>query len=127
MTAPSQNWFPDRNVLSGGLVAVVSWAVIAIADHYGLNIPLFIQAAIPTFLGYIVTYILPPSVKDVVARVNDDIVRLAAADPDNPTSERTMVLPETAKVVAASSSARTVAIPPAMEPPPVIKTPESKE
>lgn len=126
MVAPSQNWFPDRNVLSGGLVAVASWTIIAVAGHYGLDVPISVQAAMPMVLGYVVTYLLPPSVRDVVARVNDDIVKLAAADPNNPTSERTMVLPEATKVVAASAPVPTVAIPPALEPPPVVKTPEAK-
>jgi hypothetical protein len=126
MAAPSLSWVPDRNVLSGGVVAVASWAIIAVADHYGLDVPVTVQAFIPMVLGYVVTYLLPPSVRDVVSRVNDDIVRLAAADPNNPTSERTMVLPEATKVVAASVPAPTVATPPAMGPPPVVKTPEAE-
>lgn len=126
MMAPSQSWLPDRNVLSGGIVAVAGWAIIAVAGHYGLDVPLPVQAAMPMVLGYVVTYLLPPSVRDVVSRVNDDIVKLAAADPNNPTSERTMVLPEATKVVAANVPAPVVATPPALGPPPVIKTPEAK-
>jgi hypothetical protein len=123
MTAPSQSLVPDRNVLSGGVVAVVGWLIISVANHYGLDVPFFVQAAMPMVLGYVVTYLLPPSVRDVVARVNDDIVRLAAADPENPTSERTVVLPPATKIVAASTPAPTVATPPAMGPPPVVKDP----
>lgn len=123
--ASSQSWFPDRNVLSGGLVALVGWIIVALAGYWGLDVPLTLQAMLPAVLGYVVTYLLPPSVRNVVARVNDDIVRLAAADPSNPTSERTMVLPEATKVVAASTPAPTVASPPALGPPPVHKEKES--
>jgi hypothetical protein len=100
--------------------------IIAIANHYGLNVPVEIQTMIPAALGYVVTYLLPPTARDVANRLNDGIVALAAADPNNPVSERTMVLPSATKVVDVSTPAPTVATPPAMGPPPVVKTPEAK-
>lgn len=114
--APSPSWFPDRNVLAGGVVAVVSWIIIAVSGHEGLPIPLEFQALIPAALGYIVTYLLPPSVQDVIKRINDAIVRVAARSQSSAVSERTLVLPEAAKVVSVATPGPVVAVPPAIDP-----------
>src|SRR5258707_1177980 len=86
--ASSPSWLPDSNVARGGIVAVGSWAVLAIAGHYGLDVPIAIQAAIPGALTWLIIYFLPPSASDVAKRLNDRIVALAAALPTSQVSAR---------------------------------------
>lgn len=114
-SATSRSWLPDRNVLNGGIVGLVTWAILFVASYYGLDVPVSVQMAIPGVLAWAVTYLLPPSAKDVAKRLNDRIVALAAALPASAVSERTVVLPPATKVVAASTPAPAVVVPPAID------------
>ncbi len=99
-TAVSTGWMPDQNVLRGGLVAVIVWAILAVANRYGLDVPVSIQAALPGVIGWVIIYVLPPSAKNIAKRLNDRIVALAAALPSSKVSAKTVVLPDSAKVVS---------------------------
>lgn len=77
---------PDRKVWAGGLVGIVTWAIMFAAAKAGHPIDLGLQALIPVVLGYIVSYVVPPSVRDIVKRVDNTIVRIANADQSNPTT-----------------------------------------
>ena len=125
-SAPSQSAVPTRPMFYGALGSVVTWLVVLVAGRYGVTVPDYVQIAIPVIVGFGVAYIVPPSAKDVANRLNDSIVALAAADPNIPVSDHTMVLPPGTKVVAAASASPTVATPPAMGPPPVEKTPATQ-
>ncbi len=122
------SWLPDRKVWASGLTGVVAWFIVYFAGHYfNLAIPSDVQAQIAGGLGLLVAYIVPPSTRDTITRLNDELVKIAAADPAIPVSERTLVLPEATKVVSTASPSPVVAVPPALGPPPVIKTPEAKK
>jgi len=120
-------WFPDRKVLAGGLSGLLTWLLVFLVNKYfGWTIPPDVQSSITGLVAVGFAYLVPSSVKDIVSKLNDDIVKIAAADPNSPVSERTLVLPENTKVVSSFSSSATVATPPALGPPPVVKTPEAK-
>jgi len=119
--------WPDRKVLAGGLSGLLTWILVLLANHYfGLTVPPEIQTLISGLVAFVFAYVIPSSVKDIVSKLNDDIIKIAAADPNSPVSERTLVLPENTKVVSIASPSYTVATPPALGPPPVVKTPEAK-
>ncbi|SMC43338.1 hypothetical protein SAMN06297251_102156 [Fulvimarina manganoxydans] len=79
-------WFPDRKVLGGGMSAIVAFLLIQIASAAGADIPAEWQAILPTAIGYAVSYLLPPAARDVIARMDDALVEIAAADPKSKVS-----------------------------------------
>lgn len=114
------SWLPDRKVLAGGIAGILAWLLVFIGNKYGMGITPDVQSLLTGAIGWAVAYLVPSSVRDVINHLNDDIVQIAAADPNSNVSERTMVLPAATKVVAASSPSPVVALPPAMtEPEPV--------
>lgn len=78
---------PDRKVLAGGLSGLVTWLVVYISGRYGLDIPADVQAAIPLVFGLVVSYLVPPSQRDVLKRLDDGIIAIAARDPQTAVSE----------------------------------------
>ena len=74
-------WVPDRKVIAGGTVAVLSWALMLAAGAFGVEVPLELQALLPTALGYLVSYVVPASVQDVIKRIDDALVQIAGASP----------------------------------------------
>jgi hypothetical protein len=125
-SAPSQSSVPSRPMFVGAVGAVATWGIVFVAGRYGIPLPDYVQAAVPVIIGFVVAYLVPPTVRDVANRLNDKIVAFAAADQNIPVSDHTMVLPEGTKVVSLTTTGRTVATPPAMGPPPVLKTPEAE-
>jgi len=83
------NYIPDRKVWASGLAGLLTWGITLAAQRF-LGIPLP-----PDLVGMIVggvttgvAYIVPPSIKDIVKRLNDDIVQIAANDPNVPVTKR---------------------------------------
>lgn len=131
-TPTPTTWFPSRKVIAGGIAGVFSWLILYLLKRYANFDPqpimdqLFqtigtpapaVQPALAGVIAWIVAYVTPVSVKDIVSRLNDDIVRVAAADPKSAVSEKTVVLPPGTKVVAASVPATAVIFPPALKKP----------
>ncbi|NDV88816.1 hypothetical protein GTW51_19155 [Aurantimonas aggregata] len=80
-------WIPDRKVWTGGLFAVLAFlAVLALNTWAGTDIPIEAGAFIALGIGKALEYILPPSVLDIIKRVNNDIVAIAAASPESKVS-----------------------------------------
>ncbi|MBB4000987.1 hypothetical protein [Aurantimonas endophytica] len=80
-------WIPDRKVWSGGLFAVLAFlAVLASNTWAGTDIPIEAGAFIALGIGKAFEYILPPSVLDIIKRVDNDIVAIAGASPESKVS-----------------------------------------
>lgn len=123
-SAPSTSSVPSRKMFASAIGTVVSWGAVAIATHYGVIIPDYVQVAIPIIIAFALFYFVPTTAREVALRLNDQIVQLAANMPeeDSQVSERTMVLPAATKVVSVTAAAPAVATPQAMGPQPVVKT-----
>jgi hypothetical protein len=78
-------WFPDRKVIATGLTGIASWLILTVLAHYGINLPVD-PTVLSSILGWLAGYIIPPSQQDIVRRLNDKIVAIAAADPSIPVS-----------------------------------------
>lgn len=100
--APTTTWPPDRKLIAGGLGAVVSWGILYAAGRMGWDIPEEIKTAIPGVVAVALVYLVPPSLYDVVKRVNNMVVAVAARDPNN--STRAVVIPPSAPTTAEASA-----------------------
>lgn len=74
-------WIPDRKWLSGGTAGIVAWALAAF-----LGMDQDIATQIGAAVGALVAYFVPPSIKDIIKRVDDTIIGLARQSPDSPAS-----------------------------------------
>jgi hypothetical protein len=95
-------WIPDRKVWTGGLFAVLAFlAVLALNTWAGTQIPLEAGAFIAIGLAKLLEYVLPPSLWDIVKRIDNDIVEIAAKSPASKVS------PELAGVAAKAAKTDT--------------------
>lgn len=102
--SPTPTFPPDRKILAGGLASVLAWFVLFGAGKVGIAVDPVLQSILVPLIGYAISYLVPPSLRDVVSRVNNDIVKLANADPSNPTTAQ-VVTPALSRVVAAADVA----------------------
>lgn len=79
-------WLPDRKVLAGGLSGVVAWGIMLGLSMAGVPVPAETQALLVTVISTAMGYLVPPSQRDIVKRLNDQLVAVAAADPGIPVS-----------------------------------------
>lgn len=80
-------WPPDRKIWAGGLAGLVTALVAYAAKKYlNFDIPEGVLAYIPIVVGYIVSYLVPPSIRDVIKRVDDTVIAIARASDDSPAS-----------------------------------------
>ena len=71
-------WIPDRKVWAGGATMVVAWLIVQVLDLYaGADIPLGADAALAFALGKAVEYLVPPSARDLITKLDDEIVAYA--------------------------------------------------
>lgn len=99
-TPPVPNrWWPlDRKVVAGGVGGILAYAILmAVRWRTGLDLNLLVagilpgvdlQSALALAIGTIVAQVTPPSLKDVLDRINNRMVEIATADPDNPTTAK---------------------------------------
>lgn len=74
-------WIPDRKYLAGGISGVIAWGLSSFA---GLDGELSLQIA--TAVAAVIAYFVPPSVNDIIKRVDDTIIGLARQSPNSPAS-----------------------------------------
>jgi uncharacterized membrane protein YjjB (DUF3815 family) len=74
-------YIPDRKFLAGGASGVIAWAL---STFLGLDAELSMQIAAAAAAA--VAYFVPPSVGDIIKRVDDTIIGLARRSPDSPAS-----------------------------------------
>lgn len=101
VVSPTPTFPPERKVIAGAVVAAVTWAAL---HFFGYTIDPGTQTALIPLLMLAAQYLIPPSVWDVVRRVNNDIVKLANATPGNSTNA-VVVDPQTAARAAATDIA----------------------
>ena len=81
--------WPDRKVWAGGLGGLLTWGITLAAQKYlGIPLPPEVVTMIVGGATTAVSYIVPPTVRDIVKRLNDDIVQVAANDPTIPVTKR---------------------------------------
>lgn len=74
-------YIPDRKYLAGGLSGIIAWGLSTWA---GLDPEVSMQIA--AAIAAAVAYFVPPSVGDIIKRVDDTIIGLARQSPDSPAS-----------------------------------------
>ena len=74
-------WVPDQKWLAGGIGGVATWGVLLLMQQLGVTVPSGLEAVIPTLVTMLVHYAVPAADQDVIKRLNDRIVAMAAADP----------------------------------------------
>lgn len=96
-SAPSINWLPGRKVLAGGAAGLLAYVILTAIHVWGhldlqayadilapppgtVNITAILTGAITAGVGYIV----PPSKKDVINHLNNEIIAMAQEDPASP-------------------------------------------
>lgn len=72
-------FLPDRKVLAGGVSGVIAFLL---STYAGLDPEL--SGLVSAAAWGLVSYFVPPSVKDIVMRVDNTIIGLAVKDPDSP-------------------------------------------
>lgn len=98
------NWWPDRKWFAGGIAGLVTLAITAaVRQFFGWDLPADIQSALATGASALLFWAVPPSKYDIVRRINNGLVKLATADPLNPTTA--IIVP-----VAVSESPRATAL-----------------
>lgn len=92
------NYLPDRKVLAGGVAGLVTWGLTLIAQHYGIVLTPDIQSFLVGGVGWAIAYLVPPSKHDILKRLDNDLVAMAAQDPNVPVSiNRVKTLVQTTK------------------------------
>jgi hypothetical protein len=105
---PNVTWPPDRKFIAGGIGAAVSWLVVYAAGYFGWVVPTEIQTAIPGVVAMALVYWVPPSMYDVVKRVNNLVVAMATRDMSNPT--RAVPVPANVPMPVAQAAVNAVAV-----------------
>lgn len=82
-TTTSVSWIPTRKVLAGGLASVAAWGITTVLTHYGYTLPID-QTLLTSGIAWIAAYITPSSARDIITRLNNDLVRQAQDDPTVP-------------------------------------------
>jgi len=78
------SWIPPQKFLAGGIGGIVTWLIVHLLSVYaGIDVPADLQTYIASGVAALLVYIVPPSQKDVVQHLNDDIIHIAQRDPDS--------------------------------------------
>lgn len=109
---------PSRKVYSGGLTFVAAYIILMVLRHFGYDIQAIansimgtgsvdVTGAVAGFLGFAVSYYMPPSAHDIYTKLNNRLIALALADPKVPVTIAG-VARETAVVKVAAADAKAV-------------------
>lgn len=90
-------YWPDRKILAGGIAGLVAWGAMLGLRAAGFDVPPEAQALLTTLVSTAMGYLVPPSQHDIVKRLNDQLVAVAAADPAIPVSAGAIVRNGTGK------------------------------
>lgn len=80
------SWLPDRKVWAGGLAGFAAWLLVLAATRYGVPLDLQTASILVAAVGGGVSYLVPPSTRDIITRLNDGLVKMAQDDPSIPVS-----------------------------------------
>ena len=65
--------FPDRKIMAGGLASIAVYVLAIIAEWRGVPVSSDVLGLLITLVGPIVSFMVPPAVRDVAARLDADI------------------------------------------------------
>lgn len=66
-------YLPDRKVLAGGLTTLAIWLLSIAAEWYGIAVSSDALGGAIAVLAPAVAWMIPPSVKDIAARLDTDL------------------------------------------------------
>lgn len=72
---------PDRNVLAGGIAGFVTWGLTLLLARLGVEIPAELVGLLVTAAAGTFAYMVPPTARDFLARLDGVVRRAGAADP----------------------------------------------
>jgi hypothetical protein len=73
MTTTKKSWLPDRKVLASGVSGVLTWLIGLLLIQLGVEMPAEALGGIVAGVMALVAYAVPPSVRDVIERVDDTL------------------------------------------------------
>ena len=73
MSTTKQSWLPDRKVLASGVSGVLAWLLGLALIQMGVDMPAEALGGIVAGVMALVAYAVPPSVRDVIERVDDTL------------------------------------------------------
>lgn len=80
-------WIPDRKWWAGGVFMLAAFALTMALNRYaGADISMDEAFVLSLALGKAAEYMLPPSLLDIIKRLDDDLVEIAAASPESAVS-----------------------------------------
>lgn len=89
----SQTGVPSQKLVAGGIGGVLTWVIVAALNKYaGVTLPADIVAYV---VALALAYLVPPSQRDLIDHLTDEVVHAAQRDPDSNVSS---VLAPTAPV-----------------------------
>lgn len=80
----SSKYWPDQKWFAQGIGGLATWGILLLLTQLGVAIPSGLETVIPVVVAMILHYVVPAADQDVIARINDRIVAMAAADPESP-------------------------------------------
>ena len=123
---PSADYPPDRKVWASALAGALSWILLAILAHFGVNLQpaldsIFaligqpapaVQPLIAGFVAVAIAYFVPPTMTDVIKRVSDTVIEVARASDASPASPvRPPITPTVAAAVIAETGNAPATVP----------------
>ena len=79
----------DRKVWAGGLAGVVTWALMLGLGAVGYPVPVEMQPLLVSLMGSAIGFLTPPSMHDIIKRLDNAAVQMAADDPAIPVTLQT--------------------------------------
>ena len=73
MTTTKKSWLPDRKVLASGVSGILTWLLGLALIQMGVELPAEALGGIVAGVMALVAYAVPPSVRDVIERVDDTL------------------------------------------------------
>lgn len=71
-------WIPDRKVWAGGVTMIVAWLIVQALNVYaGAAIPIGADAVLSFAIGKGVEFFVPPSTRDLITKLDNEIVAYA--------------------------------------------------
>lgn len=82
-------YFPDRKVWAGGIAAVLTWFICGAIETYA-HVPMTpdMRTMISGLVATAISYVVPPSTRDIIKRLDDGLVAMAADDPSIPVTRK---------------------------------------
>lgn len=73
---------PSRSVLAGGTAGLIAWGIGLVARHYGVEITETQMTLLVSGIGYVITHVVPDSLKDHAKALNVQIQDIAKILPE---------------------------------------------